>query len=127
MIRRPPRSTRTDTLVPYTTLFRSSSSSLLRCARNDEITDGKGIGAQHVRGDGAPGSSRAPPRLSPPLIEHLIGHHRGRDGGVEAVGLAQHRHLHPPVGGGGIGGGEALPFIAGEGEVWGRIAPRRKS
>src|SRR3546814_1234672 len=28
MIRRPPRSTRTDTLVPYTTLFRS------RCGRN---------------------------------------------------------------------------------------------
>src|SRR3546814_2280014 len=31
MIRRPPRSTRTDTLFPYTTLFRSSSRS--RCAR----------------------------------------------------------------------------------------------
>src|SRR3546814_5636122 len=30
MIRRPPRSTRTDTLVPYTTLFRSSRHS---CAR----------------------------------------------------------------------------------------------
>src|SRR3546814_10287457 len=28
MIRRPPRSTRTDTLFPYTTLFRSRSSSL---------------------------------------------------------------------------------------------------
>src|SRR3546814_16996955 len=27
MIRRPPRSTRTDTLFPYTTLFRSSSQS----------------------------------------------------------------------------------------------------
>src|SRR3546814_11950506 len=27
MIRRPPRSTRTDTLFPYTTLFRSSTSS----------------------------------------------------------------------------------------------------
>src|SRR3546814_2028894 len=27
MIRRPPRSTRTDTLVPYTTLFRSAASS----------------------------------------------------------------------------------------------------
>src|SRR3546814_10869460 len=37
MIRRPPRSTRTDTLFPYTTLFRSSSSSrwrgLLRARR----------------------------------------------------------------------------------------------
>src|SRR3546814_8089908 len=30
MIRRPPRSTRTDTLVPYTTLFRSSA-----CATRD--------------------------------------------------------------------------------------------
>src|SRR3546814_2274881 len=29
MIRRPPRSTRTDTLFPYTTLFRSTSHSLL--------------------------------------------------------------------------------------------------
>src|SRR3546814_4110750 len=37
MIRRPPRSTRTDTLFPYTTLFRS-----LRCAGNqpfDRIAD----------------------------------------------------------------------------------------
>src|SRR3546814_2970521 len=31
MIRRPPRSTRTDTLFPYTTLFRSQRS----CARRD--------------------------------------------------------------------------------------------
>src|SRR3546814_1355648 len=30
MIRRPPRSTRTDTLFPYTTLFRSSPSRLLQ-------------------------------------------------------------------------------------------------
>src|SRR3546814_14157357 len=29
MIRRPPRSTRTDTLVPYTTLFRSTLSSVV--------------------------------------------------------------------------------------------------
>src|SRR3546814_15779956 len=29
MIRRPPRSTRTDTLFPYTTLFRSSHSSAI--------------------------------------------------------------------------------------------------
>src|SRR3546814_14138154 len=32
MIRRPPRSTRTDTLFPYTTLFRSM---LLQCYRKD--------------------------------------------------------------------------------------------
>src|SRR3546814_10142828 len=33
MIRRPPRSTRTDTLFPYTTLFRSFSQRLERVAR----------------------------------------------------------------------------------------------
>src|SRR3546814_17737554 len=33
MIRRPPRSTRTDTLFPYTTLFRSSPMRLGRCKR----------------------------------------------------------------------------------------------
>src|SRR3546814_7173470 len=33
MIRRPPRSTRTDTLFPYTTLFRSASRDLLRDQR----------------------------------------------------------------------------------------------
>src|SRR3546814_1492175 len=33
MIRRPPRSTRTDTLFPYTTLFRSLPSSLNRSSR----------------------------------------------------------------------------------------------
>src|SRR3546814_3974296 len=31
MIRRPPRSTRTDTLFPYTTLFRSGSPARRRC------------------------------------------------------------------------------------------------
>src|SRR3546814_7890721 len=33
MIRRPPRSTRTDTLFPYTTLFRSSPSPPSSCRR----------------------------------------------------------------------------------------------
>src|SRR3546814_10311018 len=32
MIRRPPRSTRTDTLFPYTTLFRSAVKRMLSCA-----------------------------------------------------------------------------------------------
>src|SRR3546814_11022472 len=31
MLRRPPRSTRTDTLLPYTTLFRSSAQVILAC------------------------------------------------------------------------------------------------
>src|SRR3546814_2840378 len=33
MIRRPPRSTRTDTLFPYTTLFRSRAARRRRCGR----------------------------------------------------------------------------------------------
>src|SRR3546814_8242380 len=37
MIRRPPRSTRTDTLFPYTTLFRSPSSRRFRPAKRIEI------------------------------------------------------------------------------------------
>src|SRR3546814_4591444 len=39
MIRRPPRSTRTDTLFPYTTLFRSPSSVIVTvspCSRPEE-------------------------------------------------------------------------------------------
>src|SRR3546814_11063726 len=38
MIRRPPRSTRTDTLFPYTTLFRSSIFCLGRAMIEDRVT-----------------------------------------------------------------------------------------
>src|SRR3546814_20727212 len=41
MIRRPPRSTRTDTLFPYTTLFRSVD----RCHGRDLHVDHAGLGA----------------------------------------------------------------------------------
>src|SRR3546814_13220492 len=40
MIRRPPRSTRTDTLFPYTTLFRSALMAALRDAKQ---VDARGI------------------------------------------------------------------------------------
>src|SRR3546814_16055466 len=33
MLRRPPRATRTDTLCPYTTLFRSEAAAAVRCQR----------------------------------------------------------------------------------------------
>src|SRR3546814_4401228 len=45
MIRRPPRSTRTDTLFPYTTLFRSSSVS--RPTGNGRFGDFAGAGESH--------------------------------------------------------------------------------
>src|SRR3546814_4239544 len=56
MIRRPPRSTRTDTLVPYTTLFRSG---LVRMAPGDhhpvrEPEQGQNTGPERgLRGDRA--------------------------------------------------------------------------
>src|SRR3546814_18409653 len=47
MIRRPPRSTRTDTLFPYTTLFRSEPSG--RLARLGEAgLEAGGVGAQQL-------------------------------------------------------------------------------
>src|SRR3546814_16245323 len=55
MIRRPPRSTRTDTLCPYTTLFRThSSEAAARCARSSlarTSTDGgdNSSGVQKIR------------------------------------------------------------------------------
>src|SRR3546814_3564092 len=39
MIRRPPRSTRTDTLFPYTTLFRSDTQAWLSRQPNDTATE----------------------------------------------------------------------------------------
>src|SRR3546814_9754763 len=41
MIRRPPRSTRTDTLFPYTTLFRSGIDHLLAPEEHDPAGDGQ--------------------------------------------------------------------------------------
>src|SRR3546814_1239802 len=56
MIRRPPRSTRTDTLFPYTTLFRSHTAAAPDLPRVDE----QGIGA---RSRGADIVDRALPRI----------------------------------------------------------------
>src|SRR3546814_13744907 len=58
MIRRPPRSTRTDTLVPYTTLFRSEGGG------GDAMLTGAGLG------DDA-GLAHAPRQQD--LPQHVIG------------------------------------------------------
>src|SRR3546814_4392513 len=48
MIRRPPRSTRTDTLFPYTTLFRSVCKENIRRASELDVERGvKHVGAGH--------------------------------------------------------------------------------
>src|SRR3546814_12468414 len=59
MIRRPPRSTRTDTLFPYTTLFRSNLSSRLPKLRHSLPTI---LSAQNVihRGSPYPGGRKDP-------------------------------------------------------------------
>src|SRR3546814_3673862 len=58
MIRRPPRSTRTDTLCPYTTLFRSFAESAAHGGKADQRD---AVPAQgHEPGPGAPAHPRAP-------------------------------------------------------------------
>src|SRR3546814_20222251 len=65
MIRRPPRSTRTDTLFPYTTLFRSCrgrDGAWLRW-RDDEHGDRRGRGPDHDGAGDAAGGRKRPPLL----------------------------------------------------------------
>src|SRR3546814_20877524 len=49
MIRRPPRSTRTDTLFPYTTLFRSFDVDSAHARREDAVFEQVAPGAEHQR------------------------------------------------------------------------------
>src|SRR3546814_19259328 len=105
MIRRPPRSTRTDTLFPYTTLFRSAWAHDGSCAdregagfRHDRATarTGRGplcsrcfaypLGSQDSRPDDAPGRWR---RMAPPRTSDRHAHtdrHIGRASWRERVG-----------------------------------------
>src|SRR3546814_6646010 len=71
MIRRPPRSTRTDTLFPYTTLFRSALASRRRRIYRQQID-----GRSRVRG----GRQREQRALHPALDPHRLGrlHPRNR-------------------------------------------------
>src|SRR3546814_4195881 len=48
MIRRPPRSTRTDTLFPYTTLFRSPAGAGMRNGRRQSATGVANIARQRA-------------------------------------------------------------------------------
>src|SRR3546814_5739253 len=54
MIRRPPRSTRTDTLFPYTTLFRSLALGVQEPLEDQPVPEGVQVGdTERVRDDGA--------------------------------------------------------------------------
>src|SRR3546814_1417102 len=50
MIRRPPRSTRTDTLFPYTTLFRSPSATARACWRTCDASSARVSRRRRTRG-----------------------------------------------------------------------------
>src|SRR3546814_10169736 len=76
MIRRPPRSTRTDTLFPYTTLFRSDGRLRRRSAGPAGLST-----VLHVPGDAAGGGlGPAPQALEPGAGRPLHGRHPGRRG-----------------------------------------------
>src|SRR3546814_15243159 len=47
MIRRPPRSPRTDTLFPYTTLFRSVARQPVEVAQDDAVARQRRLGTDH--------------------------------------------------------------------------------
>src|SRR3546814_21000594 len=92
MIRRPPRSTRTDTLFPYTTLFRSAAA----LAETDDLR-GAGL-ARHLDVlDRQPGASGGAQPVDD--LVHRLAHHADMVGGEaqalhrRAVGvLRQVRH-----------------------------------
>src|SRR3546814_12811826 len=95
MIRRPPRSTRTDTLFPYTTLFRSvDPGPCIAGEAHKAEADGPGIGEQgRDRGDDAfPVAQPHPPlgnAAAPPHAVPAVERNSGQpprllaDGGLE--------------------------------------------
>src|SRR3546814_6060429 len=77
MIRRPPRSTRTDPLFPYTTLFRSEIAHVELCLLgsqrgrllDDDCAQALRIGGETVDGEGHDSFFRRPTRPSGPPSE----------------------------------------------------------
>src|SRR3546814_2091223 len=65
MIRRPPRSTRTDTLFPYTTLFRSWRAAISRL-HSREAPEPANAAAAQLRGRRYRAGSQGPATAAPP-------------------------------------------------------------
>src|SRR3546814_2915765 len=75
MIRRPPRSTRTDTLFPYTTLFRSSGRQcrdVVEHGQRREVVAATGIVAPAFAGADEDAGVRAGRRLADPHVDVLM-------------------------------------------------------
>src|SRR3546814_18179235 len=90
MIRRPPRSTRTDTLFPYTTLFRSARLLLPIPSRQPPVRPRPGAGGAGLRGRvhaARPARHRPPAagRRRPRLRGRLAAPSRPRLGGRPAA------------------------------------------
>src|SRR3546814_2301903 len=64
MIRRPPRSTRTDTLFPYTTLFRSAFQGDVTLSAGKALA----LNASMIRSDAIPGTQTPTVRLQAPSL-----------------------------------------------------------
>src|SRR3546814_18192244 len=76
MIRRPPRSTRTDTLFPYTTLFRAALLHAVFQKQTPSPVKGKGYGGTTARGRAAaPSFIRPPIAAGAPLCPRRYRHH----------------------------------------------------
>src|SRR3546814_13331540 len=88
MIRRPPRSTRTDTLFPYTTLFRSTTNAN-RWGNTHRDGAARCTGSRPARAAGR--SHRAVAGVARPshrgIGAHPAGAHAARAGGLPAAGL----------------------------------------
>src|SRR3546814_19203707 len=100
MIRRPPRSTRTDTLFPYTTLFRSWVVGEIGGADADALVGGERVGALELRMD----DDRAAV-VGGRNAQRVIGLDRHVDRGV-AIGVGE--NLPAAVGHLGRGGAEGV-------------------
>src|SRR3546814_12396797 len=99
MIRRPPRSTRTDTLFPYTTLFRSGQEGdgrgrsaeqeqrdgQFRAAAIGAVDGGEDQGADRARGKGEREDGERPERSVErvEMRKHQLGKHQHRGDGID--------------------------------------------
>src|SRR3546814_4173877 len=87
MIRRPPRSTRTDTLFPYTTLFRSITNDHNRLAHAQALLDGAPQALQAL--DGEQGSAEHALNAAGHSIQQLLRHDTHLQGIYDAIESAR--------------------------------------
>src|SRR3546814_5797067 len=89
MMRRPPRSTRTDTLFPYTTLFRSNRTEFgdrLAAQQRTEIRIAAAAGAEEGRAD----------REMFNIVERDCGHHHRHSAKARSPMARQTMRVAPP-------------------------------